>query len=215
MSSQHSGKQTGKRILNELETSPEEPTEQETTADAILSVVTALNALNQSEFCTARTIIYDGEMSDSTKLAELEDIGSNGVALVNALNDANNILNNVTPFMNLNNTGNNSFTDEVTDLMLYERDVVWINAPKKTGCTAYNANVNLIGHTWILTTAACAEHASLICIATACVIALKSLAANDASYPECANGGNRAGMPLNFWWYLTYLAQGTVCDPEN
>lgn len=216
MSGQHPTEQTGLKPIEKFESSSLVPTEQERTADAILSVVTALNALNQSEFCTARIILYNGEMSDSTKLAELEDIGTNGEALVNALNNANSILNGVPSFMDLNNNGgNNSFTEEVTDLMLYERDIIWVDAPKKPDCAAYNANVRAIGNAWIIAAATCAGDVNLACIAGACIIALDALAANDASFPECANGGNRQGMPLNFWWYLIYFAQGTVCEAQN
>jgi len=213
MSRQHPTKQTIQGSLGNLEAGGEGPTEQDSTADAILSVVTALNALEQNEFCTARTILYDGEMSDSTKLAALEDIGSNGVALVNALNGGYSVLSNCTTFMDLNsNGGNYSFTDNVIDLMLYDRDVVWNNAPKKPDCTAYNAQVKSIGNAWILATSACAREANLVCIAVACVIALDALAANDAAYPDCANGGNQQGLPLHWWWYIPFEAQEIVCE---
>jgi hypothetical protein len=210
MSMRQPTKKTGQKLNNEIGATSEEPTAQETTADAILSVVTILNTLNQNEFCTARTILFDGEMSDSAKLVALENIGTNGAALANTLNSAMSTLSGVSDFMDLNNNGgNNSFTNEVIDLMLYERDVIWNNAPKKPDCSAYNANVKAIGNTWLVTTAACAGEANLVCIAVASYAALQALAANDASYPDCANGGNQS--PLNFWWYLTNEAQSTLC----
>jgi hypothetical protein len=37
------------------------------------------------------------------------------------------------------------------------------------------------------------------------------LSANDAAYPDCANGGNQGGMPLNFWLYLPAQEKAKLC----
>ncbi|MFN4083312.1 MAG: hypothetical protein ACK4K9_06735 [Bacteroidia bacterium] len=207
--------------INKVKQNPQFQTqsfsEEQITADAILTVITALNGLTQAEFCTARTILYDEEMSVEAKLSSLNEISTNGEKLVNTLYEANSILSNVTSFMDLNfNGGYNSFTDDVIDIMLYNSDVIWNNAPQKPDCTAYNAQVKAIGNAWLMQTAFCVSQGSLVCIAIASKAALDQLAANDAAYPACANGGNQQGMPLQFWWYLISQTQDTVvCNNQN
>lgn len=181
-----------------LSTQNYQPSTEELVADNMLSIVTALNNFTHSEYCSTIGILDNTELSYDAKLQLISEIGTNGSTFISALGAAQANLSNIEEFTTLSSA--NSFSDEVVRIMMEERDIIYDGRPK-ANCGAYNAQVKAIGNAWLLCCGYACGEVNLLAIAGCCVAALDGLAANDAAYPECANGGNQ-NMPGNFWLHL-------------
>lgn len=165
--------------------------EVEQCANALKSVIGAINSLREDDYCSLLLIINNNLLSESQK----SDAIRGNVAFLNLVSefDKSNLIllqNNFSSHIN-----NSELRSAIWDRLETE---IFGSRPNKPNCDAYNENVRAIGVSYFI----CAFQSGIFTWgAVGCgIAALYALKANDAAYPECANGRNRP-IILSPWLY--------------
>lgn len=171
-------------------------TNEENINASLLSIVNLVSGLPESDFCTLKGIISNEELTSEQKNYEIS-LNATLSTCISYVNTEISILETNGFFESANGT---EFYENIWN-NYFEEDLLG-GRQNVSPCDAYNANVRLIGYSWMM------------CIvevgwtgwgAVGCsFVALLAIDANDKSYPDCANGRNRSGSayPIIPQWYL-------------
>ncbi len=165
--------------------------EVEQCANALKSVIVAINSLGEDDYCSLLLIINNNLLSESQK----SDTIRGNVAFLNLVSEfekSNLILlqNNFSLHIN-----NSELRSEIWNRL---ETTIFGSRVNKPNCDAYNEAATAIGAAYFV----CVLQTGLFTWGSVgCgVAALYALKANDAAYPECANGRNRP-IILSPWLY--------------